>query len=352
MDGQTYAVWWNAGIDFRSLTIVPPSPAYADVAAPAIILRFNATEFREVYEVRRVILGVVQTPKIYHRTAPLNVNNCSMGDFYHDPLLQYVYLCVAGRGNVANNEFLVTNLPCHRTCANFRNDTTKEPFVRAWSNATQWPGGVVPSANSSAYVPSNWTLIVDVDTSALSNLTVDGDMLVYGRDTVITAQSIWIKNGSFSAGNSTSLLEPVLTFIINGTRTGANFTVASNITANKFFVVSGRLELYGPAPATTWTRLTAQLAANTTSMTVVSVADWAVGDDLVIAPSFANALEYERVTITAISGLNVTFTPASQFVHYGDSAGITWSGNTIDMRTAVGHVSRRIRIVRGVGNDT
>ena len=347
VDGQTYAVWWNAGIDFTSMTIVPPSPTFADAAAPAVILRFNATWFREVYEVRRVILGAVQNPKIYHRTAPLNATTCSLGDFYHDPLLQYVYLCISGRNNVANNEFLVTNIQCHRTCSNFRSDVTKEPFVRAWSNATQWPGGVVPVFNAAVSVPSAWTLIVDVDTAPLQNLTVDGDMLIYGRDTIISAQAIWIRFGSFSAGNSTSPLEPALSFVLNGARLGANFTVASNIIANKLFVLSGRLELYGPAPAVTWTILTAQLAAGQTSMTVSSTTGWAVGDDIVIAPSFNNALEYERVTITGVSGSTVSFTPAAQFTHFGNPTAVTYLTNTLDMRSAVGHVSRKIKFVRG-----
>jgi hypothetical protein len=46
VDGQTYAVWWNAGIDFTNMTIVPPSPTFSDATAPAVILRFNATWFR------------------------------------------------------------------------------------------------------------------------------------------------------------------------------------------------------------------------------------------------------------------------------------------------------------------
>lgn len=298
-------------------------------------------------------MGVIQAPKIYHKTTPLNATTCSLGDFYHDPLLQYLYICISGRNNVANNEFLVTNIQCHRTCDNFRSDVTKEPFVRAWSNATQWPGGVVPVANASVSVPSSWTLIVDVDTAALQNVTVDGDMLIYGRDTIITAQSFWIRYGSFSAGNSTSPLDQALTFVLNGARLGANFTVANNITSNKFFVLSGRLELYGPAPTTMWARLTAQVAVGQTNMTVSSTTGWAVGDDLVLAPSFNNPLEYERVTITAITGLSVTFTPAALYSHYGNTTLLTYLTNTIDMRAAVGHITRKIKFMRGTGiSDT
>lgn len=85
-----------------------------------------------------------------------------------------------------------------------------------------------------------------------------------------------------------------------------------------------------------------------TQISVVAAGGWAVGDQISIAPSFSNAAEHEIVTITAISGTTVTFTPALQYNHYGASgATITKSMGTLDTRSAVGHVTRRIRFISG-----
>lgn len=50
--------------------------------------------------------------------------------------------------------------------------------------------------------------------------------------------------------------------------------------------------------------------------------------------------------ITAISGTIVTFTPALEYEHYGDS-GTTISNDygTLDARSAVGHLTRNIKIM-------
>ena len=51
--------------------------------------------------------------------------------------------------------------------------------------------------------------------------------------------------------------------------------------------VTGGLRLYGQIPATVWTRLTAIASIGDTSISVEEANDWAVGDKIVIAPSYA-----------------------------------------------------------------
>jgi hypothetical protein len=54
------------------------------------------------------------------------------------------------------------------------------------------------------------------------------------------------------------------------------------------------------------------------------------------------------VTITAITGTTVTFTPALQYSHYGDaSPTIVKSWGTMDTRAGVGHLTRNIQIKAG-----
>jgi len=65
----------------------------------------------------------------------------------------------------------------------------------------------------------------------------------------------------------------------------------------------------------------------------------------VIAPSYSNSNESEQLTITAISGNLVSFTPPLSHEHYGAStATISNSFGTVDTRSAVGLLTRNIKI--------
>ncbi len=45
------------------------------------------------------------------------------------------------------------------------------------------------------------------------------------------------------------------------------------------------MKLFGTAPATTFTRLTANAAVGATTITVENLDGWSVGDKIVVAPS-------------------------------------------------------------------
>ena len=64
-----------------------------------------------------------------------------------------------------------------------------------------------------------------------------------------------------------------------------------------------------------------------------------------IAPSYSNSNEFEEVTITAVNGNLVSFVPALLYEHYGaPSATISNSFGVIDTRSAVGMLTRNVRI--------
>lgn len=57
------------------------------------------------------------------------------------------------------------------------------------------------------------------------------------------------------------------------------------------------------------------------------------------------------MTITNISSNLVTFTPALQYAHYGNSSStITKSYGTLDTRAGVAHLSRNIKVTAGPDN--
>jgi hypothetical protein len=51
--------------------------------------------------------------------------------------------------------------------------------------------------------------------------------------------------------------------------------------------VTGGLEFYGIQPQTAWTKLTQTSSINSTQIKVISADGWSVGDEIVIAPSYA-----------------------------------------------------------------
>lgn len=180
-------------------------------------------------------------------------------------------------------------------------------------------------------------------------MTIDGDVIIQDKqDRNITAKSIWIRTGSLTAGSATSPFTHKLTIQLNGNKNDSGYVFDPSLVGSKIFVITGKLSLYGTSPATTQTPLTKIANAGDTSITVGSTSGWAVGDEIVIAPSFSNSKQYERVTITAISGTTVTFAPALSFTHYGDaSMTISNSFGSLDTRTYVGHVTRNIKFVSG-----
>ncbi|CAM6001508.1 unnamed protein product [Sphagnum balticum] len=135
---------------------------------------------------------------------------------------------------------------------------------------------------------------------------------------------------------------------LDGLKNDPGYVFDPSLVGNKIFVVTGVLALYGTSPATVQTKLTASAFSGSTSISVDSSAGWAVGDLLVIAPSFSGQTEYERVKITGINGNNVNFAPALQYTHYGaPTVTINNIYGTLDTRAGVGHVTRNIKFISG-----
>lgn len=341
-----YDTWWNEGIDFTHMAVVPSQ--YFDQNDAGVVLRFNHTENRELFEIGLMVGGTLQMPFIVPKTAQLDPSTCNVGDYYHDVDNKYLYLCVSGKNSPLFPWIDVNGIKCRYLCPQPEGEFVKEPFIRLWSNATQWPGGVMPSAGQNVTVNGNWTIIMDVDPARADMITINGDVFVGDRDTTISANAIWIRAGSLNAGNATSPFGYKLNINLLGNKTSSGYTINPHVAGNKFMVVTGTLSLYGKPPSTVWTRLTAKAAAGATTISVASTTGWAVGDELAIAPSFNNYTEYEKVTISAISGTTVTFTPALNFTHFGDtSATVSNTYGTLDMRAGVGHLTRNISINAG-----
>lgn len=158
---------------------------------------------------------------------------------------------------------------------------------------------------------------MDVDVIGLDNLTIDGDVFLTDNNRQLSANFIWIRYGSINAGNSSTPYNYNFTITLNGEKSAKTYTIDEELSVNKHIVVTGALNLFGQVPSTVSTRLTAAANPGDTTITVGSTSGWAVGNRIGIAPSFSKSYEYEQVTITALNGNSVTFTPALNYTHYG-----------------------------------
>lgn len=165
------------------------------------------------------------------------------------------------------------------------------------------------------------------------------------RDNTFQAYYIWVKQGIIRIGSEDSPFAKQATIILHGAKNDSYLVIDGDASGNKMLAVTGGLEFYGVQPQTAWTRLTATATIGATQISVASAAGWKVDDKIVIAPSYSGRKEFEEVTITAISGTTVTFTPALTFEHYGAaSTTIENAYGVLDTRSAVGLLTRNIKI--------
>lgn len=96
--------------------------------------------------------------------------------------------------------------------------------------------------------------------------------------------------------------------------------IASGVGSKGIVAMHGsRLELHGVSPAVVFTHLAATANAGATTLITQVPTGWAVGSLLAIAPTDfgVRAMDQsESVTITAISGTSIAFTPALSFMHF------------------------------------
>lgn len=365
--GSIYQIWWGSGIDFEHLSVFT-TPIYAQ-NDPGIIFVFNFTEGREKFNVGPMRAGALLTKNNYvvaDNTSflPTSVKTCNNSEYFFqngttlnssnvtntNVTDRYFALCQSGK-NRAPFEFTEVNpVICEFDCPVAGGYAQWDGLTRKWSNASNWPGQVLPAAGADVNIPATWHMIIDISPNAIGYLTIDG--LLYAddsKDINLTAASILIRYGNLTVGSPNSAFIHNFNIILTGHKGDFGYTVDPMFAGNKFLVVAGSLNLYGQAPSTVITYLTSTAYKGDSVINVNDATGWAVGDTLVLGPSFSDYSQYEQVTISSISSNQITLTSKLSYTHYGDSAitlNITNVGQ-LDTRTRVGHINRNIQILAG-----
>ena len=293
--GRTYSLWFQTGLDFDHMAI-DVTNKFEDTD-DAIIFRINYLKTRELFEIFQMV-NKVQSGQLISATsgAMLDPAACNFGDYTHDNEadVRHMTICATSRNKVRERVYLDINaIKCRYLCPAPTGEFEKEAFTRLWSNATQWPEGRVPVDGENVTIPGPWTIFIDIQPATIDFFEIDGGVfLLYNSSNphiTIQANGIWIRAGSFETvkDTTTGFYPGKLTFILTGSKTDHGWAFSPALAGNKIFVNTGVLKLYGPAPATTWTKLKAIARVGATTIQVVSVTGWAVGDELAISPSYS-----------------------------------------------------------------
>lgn len=236
---------------------------------------------------------------------------------------------------------------------------------RNWSDATAgglW-GGMLPVAGAAVEIPANVTVVLDVNTPNLGELTIKGTLVFARQDVELKAKNITITGtGALLAGDAAAPFTDKAIITLTGAK--PSFTTGTVPTNTRGITVlnGGKLELYGASPSPVWTQLNAHAQAGTSALTLKDSVDWKAGDAIVVGPSdYYGVNPTERLTLaSAAAGTTLATTAALNKFRWGRMQYMTDTGlslspgvytphvtpapTQLDQRAAVGNLSRNIVI--------
>ncbi len=140
-------------------------------------------------------------------------------------------------------------------------------------------------AGAAVVIPAGMRVLLDEDTAALGPLTVEGELTFKsGVNVELTAAVIRVRgSGALRAGSAATPHQGRATITLTATDTSSD----PNGMGTRGILVSagGKLELFGNAPAVSWTKLNAHANAGATALTLERTVDWRAGDQIVVAPT-------------------------------------------------------------------
>lgn len=218
-----------------------------------------------------------------------------------------------------------------------------------WSNPATW-GGAVPGDGAHVVIAQGRRIVLDTSPPRLASLTVDGALTFGPRDLDLRVGWIMV-HGLFEIGTEEAPYPYRATITLDGPLDDNVMGMGARVFGA---MGGGRIEIHGSRRADVdWAVLARTARPGDTSLGLAlveprkTVLGWRPGDLLVIAPSGADPFEVEAVTVTAVSGTEVAFTPPLRFTHSGELQ--TVAGRLVDERAEVGLLTRNI-VIQGGAN--
>ena len=145
-----------------------------------------------------------------------------------------------------------------------------------WSDIRTWGTDLPPVEDDLVYVPKGMTLYVDQSTPQLEGIVVEEGKLIFSdeQDMEIHAGSITINKGEFRAGTEDQPYQHQLTFIMYGHYYGKQLPIFGN---KGIVCLDCKFSMHGKTRVKTWTKLSATVNAEDTTLTVEDDIDWVAG---------------------------------------------------------------------------
>ena len=221
-----------------------------------------------------------------------------------------------------------------------------------WSAASTWAALNVsaPTAGSSVTIPPTAWVVFDLAGAPAYDLIDVQGRLTFAdvQDLELIATRILV-TGDFEIGSASTPYAHQATVTLTGSVTSPVLSVDNSqldTLGNKVLAVFGTVAFYGQPIVNTWTTLSATVLPGAKTLTVVgAISDWAVGDTIALSSTEYDPRQREVLTITAISGKTITFTPALQYRHFAGAVDYSATAS-VTFAAKVGLLTRNI-VIRG-----
>ncbi|GMH45333.1 hypothetical protein BSKO_13290 [Bryopsis sp. KO-2023] len=344
LTGHTYEMHWKK-VDFTSITLDVTNV----LAEHYFYIRFNYSDFRDHFKIH------YNGEEVLGSTVSLPVASEGTGASFQDMINGTLTVLFSGKNDVAfgTKQASVVKIEgdrCPREgCPEPEVvDVDREPFIRRWSNATQWPNGFLPEHNQDVEVKEEWRLLMDIPPPKMKTLDIKGELIFDEAmaSTTLEADSILL-TGELKAGNSSVAFMRSATIILHGNQGSVPLQIAGDIDIGpKALIVLGKLRLFGQRRTVIWTRLAETAQVGDTEIKVESSVDWQGGEELMLSsPSHDQHHSETAVIKRRVDGRTFELEEPLEFKHFGDLTNHEVKGKILDVRTEVGLLSRNIKIM-------
>ena len=170
-----------------------------------------------------------------------------------------------------------------------------------WSDPATWPNRKVPVAGDKVTIDAGKEVVLDVNTPALGGVTVNGKLsFADTADVELTTEWIMV-HGELEIGTEKAphTRKATITFTNNVKDEDISGVGGNTDKVDRgIMLMGGTLNLHGPEK-TTWTKLAKTAEKGSTSIEVLSAADWKVGQEIVLTSTDYDPRQAERRTIAA-----------------------------------------------------
>jgi parallel beta-helix repeat protein len=217
----------------------------------------------------------------------------------------------------------------------------------------------------SVLIPAGKKILLDENTPDLAALMIDGELMFEdGKRLELQADYIQLK-GSLYIGSSAAPYSGNATITLNATDPNQSIEAMGT---RGILVMGGKLNLFGKAPQTIYTKLSDHVQAGARTLPVLQSSGWQIGDQIVVAPTdYYGTSETERVQLASASATQVNATAALSKARWGKLQYLTANGmsltqdpnykprvtgtpTVLDERAVVGNLTRNI-VIQSVNDN-